>query len=66
MEEPARQLCGRTPGDGENGLIGIHEAGAELIVARLRPEVMRGGHQDVLDGVGANIRPAFGHDLPDQ
>src|SRR6266849_2083895 len=33
----------------EHGLIGVHEAGAELIVARRRPEMMGGGHQEVLD-----------------
>src|SRR3979409_185711 len=47
--------------DRADGLVGVHQAGPELVVAPLRSEVARGREQHLLDGIRTGLGLAPEH-----
>src|ERR1700716_4477974 len=48
-----------------DGLVGVHQAGPELVVAPLRAEVARGREQRLLDGIRTGLGLALEHQRGD-
>src|SRR3979411_1783007 len=51
--------------DRADGLVGVHQAGPELVVAPLRAEVARGREQRLLDSIRTGLGLALEHERGD-